>query len=578
VNQPDLPDPAPPSPGEPDPAGQVGDVGTSGEVDVSGATPAAVDLRDIGTPGEVRATGPIALVGRAVGRLFGQIPHPPLRSRRGLFLLIVLVAGIGSAVTVGSVAAIQWTETAAFCGQCHTMGPELKAYEASPHRNVACVECHTEPGVAGWIKAKLNGTRQLVQILTGTYPKPIPAPDHDALPPTSVTCLKCHDVAPLVANGGPIKLVLHDSYQSDEAVTRDSIALVLRPFGFGGSSDPRGVHWHIASDVEYLAADEHAQKIDYVAVTEDDGSKDEFLAASAVTMTNAVGPDIARLRANDRARTMDCIDCHNRIGHEIEGLDQAIDDQLDAGTVSRTLPFIKREASDRLSVEYASQAEADRAIDGLRDFYTARYPLIASDRAADINGAIAGLKTVYRLVATPDMRVTAATYPDNLGHQTAPGCFRCHDGAHYKVVGGALTNETIPSQCSTCHTFPQIGQTESGVLIGQRPDTHNDRLWVFNHKTRVTSADPTGQSCGACHTATYCENCHATSAVKVSHDSMVTSHASVTRQIGAAACASCHQPAYCAQCHSNRVLPEGPAGLGESGPAADEDRPASMPP
>lgn len=511
-------------------------------------------------------------------RLFGRVPHPPLRSRRGLFLLIVLVAGIGSAVTVGSVAAIQWTETAAFCGQCHTMGPEVKAYQASPHRNVACVECHTEPGIAGWIKAKVNGTRQLVQILTGTYPKPIPAPDHDTLPPTSATCLKCHDVAPLVANGGPIKLVLHNSYQSDEAVTRDSIALVLRPFGFGGSSDTRGVHWHIDSDVEYLTADEHAQKIDYVAVSNDDGSKDEFIAASAVTMSNAVGPDIKRLRADDRTRTMDCIDCHNRIGHETEGLDQAIDDQLDAGSVSPNLPFIKREASDRLSVEYTTEAEADRAIDGLRDFYDARYPLIAREQAADVNAAIASLKTVYRLVATPDMRVTAATYPDNLGHQTAPGCFRCHDGAHYKVVGGAVTSETIPSQCSTCHTFPQIGQTESGVLIGQRPDTHNDRLWVFNHKTKVTSADPTGQTCAACHTATYCENCHATSAVKVSHDSMVTSHASVTRQIGAAACASCHQPAYCAQCHSNRVLPEGPAGLGGPGPRPDEDRPVTDPP
>ena len=126
------------------------------------------------------------------------------------------------------------------------MGPELKAYEQSAHRNVACVECHTEPGVAGWIKAKVNGTRQLVQILTGTFPKPIPAPDHSLLPPTSTTCLKCHDVAPLVANGGPIKLVIHNRYRTDETVTRDSIALVLRPYGFGGTNDTRGVHWHIA--------------------------------------------------------------------------------------------------------------------------------------------------------------------------------------------------------------------------------------------------------------------------------------------------------------------------------------------
>ncbi len=58
-----------------------------------------------------------------------------------------------------SVTVIQWTETANFCGRCHQMGPELAAYEAGPHRDVTCGECHVEPGVAGWVKAKLNGTR-----------------------------------------------------------------------------------------------------------------------------------------------------------------------------------------------------------------------------------------------------------------------------------------------------------------------------------------------------------------------------------------------------------------------------------
>ncbi len=80
-----------------------------------------------------------------------------------MLVLLVLVAGFGSALTVGGVAAVGWTETADFCGRCHTMGPELKAHEMSPHREVACAECHVEPGVAGWIKAKVNGTRQLIQ-------------------------------------------------------------------------------------------------------------------------------------------------------------------------------------------------------------------------------------------------------------------------------------------------------------------------------------------------------------------------------------------------------------------------------
>jgi hypothetical protein len=169
------------------------------------------------------------------------------------------------------------------------------------------------------------------------------------------------------------------------------------------------------------------------------------------------------------------------------------------------------------------------------------------------------------------MRATAATYPNNLGHQTAPGCFRCHDGAHYKVVDGAVTDETIPSGCATCHTFPQIGSINSGVLIGQRPESHTDRLWVFNHRDVVSTVDASKTECGACHTTTYCENCHNTAAVKVPHADMVFNHGQVAKDVGVQTCAFCHQPAYCAQCHSNDVLPNPyPQDLSTPGPQAGQ--------
>jgi hypothetical protein len=295
--------------------------------------------------------------------------------------------------------------------------------------------------------------------------------------------------------------------------------------------------------------------INLVTVSEQSGVREVYIAANQVSISSDVQPDIDRLLSEDTVRRMDCIDCHNRVGHGIPGIDQAIDNSISAERIEQTLPYIKREGSDRLSVPYASVEDADRAIDDLRDFYDQHYPLVATAKSGAITTAINDLKLTYRLVATPEMRVTAATYPNNLGHQTAPGCFRCHDGAHYKVVNGALSDETIPSACATCHTFPQIGATESGVLIGQRPETHDDRLWVFDHKASVSSVDPAKETCGACHTRTYCENCHNTPAVKVPHDEMVFNHAAVIQKTGALACALCHQPAYCAQCHSNDVLP-----------------------
>ncbi len=230
---------------------------------------------------------------------------------------------------------------------------------------------------------------------------------------------------------------------------------------------------------------------------------------------------------------MDCISCHNRAGHEIPGVDQTIDSGITAGAISQKLPWIKSQASALLNQEYASVEDANTAIkDTLTDYYATNYPLVAENDAELVDRAIQRLQVTYDLVATPEMRVTAATYPSNLGHQTAPGCFRCHDGAHYKVVDGAVTDETIPSGCATCHTFPQIGSINSGVLIGQRPESHTDRLWVFNHRDVVTTTDASKTECGACHTKTYCENCHNTSAVKVPHADMVFNHGAIAREVG----------------------------------------------
>ena len=44
------------------------------------------------------------------------------------------------------------------------------------------------------------------------------------------------------------------------------------------------------------------------------------------------------------------------------------------------------------------------------------------------------------------MKVTFGTYPDNLGHTTSAGCFRCHDGSLVAKDG-----TTISADCESCH-------------------------------------------------------------------------------------------------------------------------------
>jgi nitrate/TMAO reductase-like tetraheme cytochrome c subunit len=504
-----------------------------------------------------------------LGRLLAKIPHPPWRSKRGIFVLVLLVGGFGAVAGVGGLTAVHFSETPAFCGMCHTMDPELKAYAMSPHKEVACAECHVNPGVGGFIKAKMNGTKQLFDIIAGKYPMPIEPPDHADLPPVQGSCMECHSLDEITENGGPVKLVLRPRYRLDETNTRETVAVMLRPVGLAGPSASdgasadgeggvRGVHWHVQQDVTYTSGDDHAQKIDLVTIKAKNGAAKQYVAGAEVSVSTDVKVDIDRLKLSQKSRTMDCIDCHNRVGHNVPSPDRAVDEAISEGRISKALPFIKRDSVAILKGDYASQEAADTAIASLREKYEARYPLIAKTKSEQVTQAIEELKVQYRLIATPAMKVQAKTYPDNLGHQTSPGCFRCHDGAHYLVVNNKVTNKTIPSTCATCHTFPQVGASASSFPLGAKPADHKDKLYVFSHKLGVKTADPSGTSCSACHAKTYCENCHKSGAIKVKHTAMLYNHAKVVRSAGSTtACGYCHVSAFCEKCHKKPVLNSG---------------------
>jgi nitrate/TMAO reductase-like tetraheme cytochrome c subunit len=488
------------------------------------------------------------------------------RSRKGIFALILVVGALGFAGVWTGATLIHWTETADFCGRCHQMGPELAAYESGPHNTVTCGECHVEPGVDGWVKSKLNGTKQLIQVITGLYPEPIPPPDHSALPPVEDTCLHCHSLDRLAT----ANLITRTSFTEDEANTRQFVGLMIRP-GSGDVFDvERSVHWHILETVNFWSPEENAEKIDLVAVHPRDGETREFIAQDKVKVAEDVQPEIDAIKATETERTMDCIQCHNRVGHPIPNPRRGLDQDLSAGRIDAGLPYVKREGLRILWADYPDEEAAFAEADQLKDFYELYYPDVAATQEAAVDDAVEQIKILYRLTATPEMKVTAASYPDFLGHLDFPGCFRCHDGGHFLVQDGAITKEVIPATCDTCHTYPQIGPAVASLPLGEPPDTHDDPLYVFNHKNVATSVDPGPQSCGECHARDYCVNCHDTGAVTVDHDEMMTNHAATIRESGNQSCAYCHQPVYCARCHNEPVLPvTTPTISGLPGPAPE---------
>ena len=509
-------------------------------------------------PVPVRRRNPFYLRGRRI--------HLP-SSKRGLIALLMVLGAMGFVGVFGGVSLVHWTETADFCGRCHTMDPELEAYKMGAHAEVTCGECHVEPGVAGWVKAKLNGTRQLVSVVLGTYPTPIPPPEHSALPKASDTCELCHDVE----REALAVLKTSTQFLEDEPNTRMFVGLMIRPGGGDTFDAERGVHWHVIGDVSYASPDEDAATIDYVSAVTPDGTASEYIAQDKISVAEDVQPDIDAILATETSTQMTCYDCHNRAGHAIPNPRTDQDYEMFKGVIDPTLQYIKREGMRLLWAGYPDDATADAEIDKLRGFYALNYPDVAASKAAQIDNAIERIKGLHRVSSTPPMNVTPGTYPNHLGHMDFPGCFRCHDGGHFLVKDGVATRQTIPSACNTCHTFPQIGPAVASLPLGEPPTTHADDLWVFNHKSVATQLDPGGTNCGECHARDYCVNCHATGAVTVQHDVMATNHAQVIRDQGNTACAYCHQPVYCARCHAEPVLPvtspsfHGTAGGAEGG-------------
>lgn len=338
-------------------------------------------------------------------------------------LVILLLAGYGS---------LHYMESPAFCGQaCHKpMHPQFTAWQNASHARIACVSCHISEGAKGFAYAKLNGVRQLVHVITNSIPEPIPP--GAAMPPgaQAVLCLSCHQ--PERIAGDQIHLIRE--YADDEANTET--LTILQMHTGATSTSGRAIHWHADPKirVEYVATDESHQTIPYVKVTDANGKVKEYASPEATDQVRA-GP----------TRTMDCIDCHNTVGHPIAPTpEKGVDGAIAAGLVNRKLPHVRREAVRLMTAHASDASDAAAAIDReLREVYASRGGPGDQQALAQTVGAVQAL---YRGNVFPAMKVTWGSYPNNKGHVTSNGCFRCHDGTHEAKDGSSIN-----ADCEYCH-------------------------------------------------------------------------------------------------------------------------------
>ena len=385
-------------------------------------------------------------------------------------------------VTGGVLYGWDYTNSPPFCGTtCHTMPPEYAAYQVSPHARVACVECHIGRGFVGnMFTRKAGDLMHVVRYTSNQYTFPIYA---TTMEPARESCEKCH--WPEKFSDDRVVTIKH--YSDDAANTPVNTLLVMK---VGGGTQRQGqglgIHWHIENKVEYIATDPLKQNIPWIQVTD---------ASGKVTVYRDVeNPLTDDEITKAQKQTMDCIDCHNRVSHSFKSPDLSVDEALSLNRVDPNIPFIHKKAVEVLSARYSSFDEANKAIDGLDQYYRQTFPDYYNGGAAAIQSAISYIKTTYSQLVFPTQDLSWTTHPDNLGHKDSAGCFRCHDGKHLT----ADNKNTIRLECNICHTLPQVAVGDAPAPVvsiqqGGEPDSHKTTTWLAQHRLVFDA------SCQQCH-------------------------------------------------------------------------------
>jgi nitrate/TMAO reductase-like tetraheme cytochrome c subunit len=372
------------------------------------------------------------------------------KTRNGLLVFMTVTVFFVLCTAIGSYQGFRYTESVGFCGRlCHkVMNPEYVAYQNSPHANVTCVECHVGEGVNWYVKSKMSGLRQVYKYMTETYPRPIATPIEN-LRPARETCEKCHWPQKFYNNTiRQEKYYLSDSLNTEwNIILNIKVAASHQSLGF-----IEGIHWHINPDVEMeYKANAKRDTIYWIKVTNKKTGKETiFQDEDNIISTQALN--------KIEARTMDCMDCHNRPSHEYRSPTFYLNNLLTSQKIPASVPWLKYAAKEALYVPYSTSDSAKEGIsDKIISFYRMKYPDVYSTFEKEIKNAIPEIQSAYSQNAFPEMKVTYANYPRNIGHMESNGCFRCHNGKN-KSADGKIINR----DCNLCHTI--LAQGKKGEI------------------------------------------------------------------------------------------------------------------
>ena len=411
----------------------------------------------------------------------------PLLGRKTLGGAIGLLAfaGIGIAlVTAAGIAGWEYSNSNAFCtNTCHAVHPEEPVSHAgSKHARVNCVECHMgRLSTLELMLIKPTHMHELWGMVVG-YERPIHA---KTMRPARDSCEACH--WPEARHSDTVRTKVR--YGTDPKSLETRTTLVMHTgVGEVREANTRGIHWHIVRPLTYVATDDAKQKIPWIQATTLEGKTVTWYDPTS----GAMPQDLAKLPK----RTMDCIDCHNAAGHPFGNPVNRVDQAILEGKISRSLPSIKARAA--AIVEKASGVSGSEGVRAAEfdKIIAAAAPKDAKPDAAKAEKQFAGeMKKILMSSSFSTDKINWKLFPDNVGHNDFPGCFRCHDGKHLDDGGNA-----IRLQCTLCHALPKVVR-EDGVRSAVStvspdltpPSTHEEPNWMHDHRSKVDD------SCKMCH-------------------------------------------------------------------------------
>jgi hypothetical protein len=417
-----------------------------------------------------------------------------------------IVAGVIALALLGAGGIVAWeySNSDSFCtNMCHSVHPEEPvAHAASFHARVKCVECHMgRLSTLQLMAIKPTHINELWGMIAG-YERPTVS---SSLRPARESCEACHWPEARHDDTIRVKYRYADDAKSTESRTTlqmhtgtgpqlasgdIEITPQLRP----GGNVAKGIHWHIAQDVEYLALDPQRQKIPWVQIRGYDGK------VKATYFDPTAGVSRADVEKMPKRR-MDCIDCHNASGHPFTNPADLVDDAIEEGRIDRSkLPSIKTRSDAIIkSVAGVGGPEKERAAKFSQAIAAAApkdIPAASKDAEKKFADTMQQILMLTSFAGEHEGKpLTWKNFPNDVGHKDFPGCFRCHDGKHMTEKGDA-----IRLQCDLCHATPQVEMDNgvhsvpSTVIAGVTPpDSHEAPNWMRDHRSAVDS------SCEACH-------------------------------------------------------------------------------